>query len=221
DIDDDYVEENISPQDSRFEDEEDNDGYETINVTGDEDGIIQQFHEGQFYFDLDDVPKYRLYGKFQFLPEKRITYITKSMLFHAIHVLFPFIEISDSQLYAKTENLIEPNCRTDLCDLCHDADRIFLIMLRDGFEFQQLKQVQQEKLIKWKKHIDRADHQREAEQQDIISLKPEECVIRVDYKENIELPKTNDQTSHDFYHQTPVTCLSSINYQQESRYEQE
>ncbi|KAA6311947.1 MAG: hypothetical protein EZS28_056019, partial [Streblomastix strix] len=39
--------------------------------------------------------------------------------------------------------------------------------------------------------------------------------------ENIELPKTNDQTSHDFYHQTPVTCLSSINYQQESRYEQE
>ncbi|KAA6384081.1 MAG: hypothetical protein EZS28_020392 [Streblomastix strix] len=176
-IDYDYAEENISYQDSRFEDDEDNEGYETINVTGNEDGIIKQLHEGQFYFDLEDVQKYRLYGQFQFLLEKRITYISKNRLSNAIHVLFPFIQISDTQRYTKTENLIEPNCRTDSYNFCYDADRIFHVMQMDGFEFYYLKHVQQDKLIKWKKHIYRAAHQSQAEQQDIINLKPEECVI--------------------------------------------
>ncbi|KAA6390710.1 MAG: hypothetical protein EZS28_013764 [Streblomastix strix] len=119
-IDDDCVEESISYQNSRFEDDEDSEGYETINVTNNEE---------------------------------------------------------DTQQNTKTENLIEPKCRTDLCNLCYDADRIFLIMQRDRFEFYYLKHIQQDKLIKWKKHIDRAAHQRQAEQQDIINLKPEECVI--------------------------------------------
>ncbi|KAA6387181.1 MAG: hypothetical protein EZS28_017293 [Streblomastix strix] len=135
-------------------------------------------------------------ASFNFFQKKKQVEQARVGCFMQIHVLFPFIEISDSHLQAKTENLIEPNCRTDLCDLCHDADHIFLIMQRYGFEFQQLKQVQQEKLIKWKKHIDHADHQSEVEQQEIlINLKPEECVIRVQYKENIELPKPCDSSS--------------------------
>ncbi|KAA6370964.1 MAG: hypothetical protein EZS28_033509 [Streblomastix strix] len=209
--DDEYVPEEIPKEDSRFEQKEEEGDFEIVNVSDGNNPWMNQILRGEF-FDVDNAPHAFFYGTYQLLQEKRITYFSKSRLFFCAKTLFPFIDISDSNLDSKTKNLIPPACRTDICDQCDEADEIFLKMQRLNLKFEELSDIEQLKLKNWKIHITRADHQHEQLQLQILGLSPGECSLQIDYKENFMLAMLYQQMSRAFFTQRPVTCLSAVCY---------
>ncbi|KAA6387900.1 MAG: hypothetical protein EZS28_016573 [Streblomastix strix] len=112
----------------------------------------------------------------------------------------------------KSVDLIQPSCRTDVCDQCNEADQIFLRMQRGKIQFSDLLQIDQTKLIDWTLHMNRATHLRDYHQFRNFALSQGDYTFLIDYKENFKAPTQIIQASHAFYVQRPISCLSSISY---------
>ncbi|KAA6387345.1 MAG: hypothetical protein EZS28_017128 [Streblomastix strix] len=126
DSEDEFKDDSIPRDDSRFEEEEENEVNPNIVC------VSKQWND-----NFEAILSGNLFDDDQYTPNESSSFIDK------------------------THNLIEPNCRTDLCEYCYEADMIFLKMQKFHIAFKDLPNDQQLKINKWKEHIDRADHQRE------------------------------------------------------------
>ncbi|KAA6393130.1 MAG: hypothetical protein EZS28_011339, partial [Streblomastix strix] len=174
-------------EDSRHIDKQSEDKIEKIRLEQEENEMIDRIISGSFFYE--DAPNKSIYGLKQLLPEKRMIYVSKRRLFFALHTLFPFITSCLSSLYDKTNNLIEPQTRTDICIHCHQADNIFLQMQRQKLKFEQLLNSQQQILIFWILHISRANNQRDQLEMQIQCPSFGQYTLQIDYKENFSLCK--------------------------------
>ncbi|KAA6372692.1 MAG: hypothetical protein EZS28_031781 [Streblomastix strix] len=100
--------------------------------------------------------------------------------------------------------------RTDLCNESNQADLIFFMMQSKKLTFEQITPIDQRRLLCWKVHILRSDHQREQYLIQIENLQFHEAVFHIDYKENFGLANERDQESQSFFQKTPVTCLTAV-----------
>ncbi|KAA6385729.1 MAG: hypothetical protein EZS28_018740 [Streblomastix strix] len=78
--------------------------------------------------------------------------------------------------------------------------------------FEELKFDDQNKLIRWKDHIQQSQHQQEQLQQQINNQALHEATFQIDYKENYTLAVNHDQTNNNFFDKAPVICISAVVY---------
>lgn len=71
------------------------------------------------------APNKSYYENCELLIEKRMIYQSKRIMINSFNLLYPFVPMTERNFYNKSYNLIEPNTRTDLCNICNDVDIIF------------------------------------------------------------------------------------------------
>ncbi|KAA6360185.1 MAG: hypothetical protein EZS28_044288, partial [Streblomastix strix] len=111
-------------------------------------------------------------------------------LFTTFHTLFQFIQIKERTFYNKTKNLIEAYQRTDF--------------------FNDLNQIDQSKLLLWKDHIQRAEHQTSQLESQIEKLSPNEATFHINFKKTFNIGMNRDQKSQIFFEKALVTCITAV-----------
>ncbi|KAA6403836.1 MAG: hypothetical protein EZS28_000629 [Streblomastix strix] len=209
-----YEEESTPDDDSRKSSNNDEQPInpEVKRVTNPIDHDLMRVLTGDFFTDAASVPNKCFFGNYQFLLEKWMIYCSKLRLFQAFIALFPFVQLKQRNFYIKTVNLIDPEQRTDLCNLCNQADHIFFRMQVNGLTFADLPVDDQKILLRWKDHVFRSDHQHHQLQLQINELQLHEATFQVDFKENFTLGIDWDQDSRSFFNKAPVTCLTAVLY---------
>ncbi|KAA6382629.1 MAG: hypothetical protein EZS28_021844 [Streblomastix strix] len=131
-----------------------------ITVQSDvQDVELKHIIAGEYQMVPNSCPKSYI-GNYQLIPQKRYCYGPKIALYRIFIELFPFAATSQSNFYNKTQNVIEPRNRTDLCSDCHIGEQIQAYMRSKNLTLDDLDEDKKQFiLLLLEIHKKRADHQ--------------------------------------------------------------
>lgn len=104
------------------------------------------------------------------------------------------------------KNFKKPIKRTDLCTICENGQYLKKILGSKELSIQERTEIQSEFFL-YEKHFNSSVYQRNKFNQQRKDLSEGSCIILMDFKQNIKLGGSLNETSKDFYNKTHLSVL--------------
>lgn len=140
--------------------------------------------------------------------EIRCFSMTRWQLFLKFKLQYPTIKIGKDTFYKilkkNLKQFQKPNKRTDMCIYCARG-KLFEHASGNSFHFSESKK---NELIKtYENHRKMKSELKEIYDTSILNLNGGECIINIDFKENVALNQSSDEVGYDWYNKPQRTIL--------------
>ena len=178
--------------------------------------IIQHIYDGDYSVFGTETGNSAIHGECQLVGSVLQFNGPKSQLHRLISILFPYISISYSSFIRRTRTVIHSKNRTDLCSVCL-AHQFFLKLHQDNTGTDEIKTPNDQLFLSlFAQHMNQQKVQREQKARDLSSLRTNQRLVIMDYKENIKTPISKNQEGKTFYTRTQTTCLTFLVHKREA-----
>jgi hypothetical protein len=109
------------------------------------------------------------------------------------------------------KNFKKATKKTDLCPVCKNGEKLMKIN-REQLSFLELREFNSQMKL-YKRHLEITEYQRDCFKAQVDLLQTNQCIIIMDFKQNIKLGGSSMETSRDFYSKPEVSIFGfSVHY---------